>query len=212
MAQQPIRIPNLQQRNPIVDDQGRMTDEFARRLNDVLKNIVTLLNAIAALPDIQAALVQLDTATAAAQAAATAAQAAADQASSATAATQRESSLQGSYISPESVVAATSTDIIISNHTRFYPQASGAPVSVAVNGDTVGAPSPGATAYVSYIDVNRTGGAVTYIVTTTPPTQTGDTHVVGAVVIPETGTVDGGEGPTRPGYVRPQQNQLPQEP
>lgn len=198
MAVGPIRIPNLQQSNPIVDKEGRMTNEFARRLNDVLGQIVTLLNAIQAIPEIQAQLVNLDTATQAALDAAAAAQTAADSAQSTTDAAKREQALVNSYIEPDSVLTATPTTISIAAHTRMYADGT----SASVNGGTVATTAAGDTDYVSYEDMARTGGAVMYIVSTTPPVQTGDTHVVGAVLIPETGTVDGGEGPRRPGYVQ----------
>lgn len=102
---------------------------------------------------------------------------------------------------PASVLTATPTIITIASHTRFYPQPTGDPIAVDVMGGTAEATGSGDTDYVSYSDPSRSGGAVSYIVTTLAPTQTGDTHVVGAVLIPETGTTDGGEGPRRPGYV-----------
>jgi hypothetical protein len=106
------------------------------------------------------------------------------------------------YIEPSSVLTATPTTITIANHTRYYPQPSGDPISVSVTGGTVSATGSGDTDYVSYSDPMRAGGSVTYIVSTDAPTQTGDTHVVGAVLIPDTGTADGGDGPRRPGFVQ----------
>lgn len=200
MAVGPIRIPNLQQSNPIVDGQGRMTTEFARRLNDVLGQIVTLLNAIRAIPEIQAQLLLLDSATQAALDAAELAQMAAAGAQASTDSTKREQALVNSYIQPDSVLTASPTTISIAAHTRLYADGT----SATVNAGTVPATSSGDIDYISYVDPERDGGAVTYIVSTTPPVQTGDTHVVGAVSIPETGMVDGGAGPRRPGYVEAQ--------
>jgi len=190
VAPSPIRIPNLQQSNPIVDREGRMTTEFARRLNDILSQIVTLLNAIALLPEIQNQLVNLDAATQAALDAAASAAALTD-------ATKREQALVNSYIEPDSVLTASPTVITIAPHTRMYADGTSAPL----NGGTATATGSGDTDYVSYVDPERDGGTVTYVVSTTPPVQTGDTHVVGAVLIPAAGTSDGGSGPRRPGYV-----------
>lgn len=197
MALAPIRIPKLQQREPIVDSEGRMSIEFSRKLNDVLDSLGVTVNALANIPQIQAALESLDEATQAAK------DAAAD-ATASTAANQREAALQGSYIEPASVLSATPTTITIAAHTRRYADGT----SAAVNGGTVPSTGAGDTDYVSYNDTTRAGGAVTYIVSTTPPTQTGDTHVVGAVMIPATGTADGGEGPRRPGYVVARGNEV----
>lgn len=199
MAVTPIRIPNLQQSNPIVDKEGRMTTEFARRLNDVFAQIVTLLNAIALLPEIQAQLLLLDQKTDNLDAATQAALDAAALAQATTDATKREQALVNSYIEPDTVLTADPVNITIAAHTRKYADGTSAPV----NGGSVPSGAANETDYVYYVDAARTGGTVTYQVTTTPPVQTGDTHVVGAVMIPEAGTVDGGEGPRRPGYVTP---------
>jgi hypothetical protein len=208
MALTPVRIPQLQQREPIVDKDGRMSNEFARRLGEILQSLAVTLNAIAALPEIQKALEDaqslienLGDATKDAQDAAAAANAQAE-------ATKREAALQGSYIDPDTVLSASPTLITIAPHTRNYADGT----SAAVNGGTAPATAANDVDYVSYSDPTRKGGTVTYIVSTTPPVQTGDTHVVGAVQIPATGTVDGGEGPRRPGYVSPRlQEKLPEE-
>lgn len=208
MAVAPIRIPSLQQRNPIVDEQGRMTPEFARRLQDILTTLATAINSLQALPIIQEALAALPAVIQQAQDAADAAQAAADGASGVAASNAREQALVNSYIEPDSVITATTTTITIAAHTRRYADGTSAPV----NGGTAAATAATDTDYVSYIDPERDGGAVTYIVSTIPPVQTGDTHVVGAVTIPDTGTVDGGTGPRRPGYVTAKVPGLSDEP
>jgi hypothetical protein len=200
MAITPLRIPNLTASLPIVDDKGRPTTEFLRRLNDILQGIAKTLNAISALPEIQAALVGLDTATQAALDAAAAAQTAADSAQGQIDNQVREATLANSYIDPDSVISSTSTTITVLAHTRYY----GDGTSVSVNGGMVSTTAVGDIDFVYYLDPTRTGGAVTYIAeANTNPAQTGDTHVVGAVTVPATGTVPGGNGPQRPGYVQP---------
>jgi ribosomal protein L12E/L44/L45/RPP1/RPP2 len=214
-----VRIPTLTQAEPIVDAAQKPTTYFLRTLNGILQNLGKAVVQLQQLPIIQQALVDLDLATqaaneqaalaaAAAAAASTAAansQAAADASAAATAANAREASLQASYIDPAAVLNATPALITIAPHDRIYPGAAGGPATtVAVSGGTVGATAPDDVDYVFYLDAARVGGSVTYQVSTEPPVQTGDTHVVGAVTIPLTGTADGGEGPRRPGYVESQ--------
>lgn len=203
MAVKPfVRTSTLQQSQSIVDKDGRPVAWFVRLINDNNGNVVQAINQIAQLPAIQEALANLDAATQAANAAAAAAQAAADGAQTSTDAQKREAALQGSYIEPDSVITASTTTITIAAHTRLYADGTSASVSAG----TAAATGMGDSDYVSYVDADRDGGAVTYIASTTPPVQTGDTHVVGAVTIPTTGTVDGGNGPRRPGFVEPNVN------
>lgn len=191
MAVKPfVKVATLQQSQPIVDRDGRPTAAFLRLINDNNGNVVQAINAIAKLPEIQAALLRLDEATQAALDAAATAQQTTD-------AAKREQALVNSYIEPDSVLTASPTTITIAAHTRMYADGT----SAAVNGGTVAATASGDTDYVSYIDPERDGGTVAYQVSTTAPVQTGDTHVVGAVEIPATGSNDGGAGPRRPGYV-----------
>jgi len=203
MARPFVKTATLQQAQQIVDLNGRPVPSFVTLINGNNGNVAEAINQIAQLPEIQLAIQNLDDATKAANEAAAAAQQAADGTATANAAQQRETSLQSSYIEPASVLTATPSTITIAAHTRYYPQPSGAPVAVPVAGASIAASGPGDVDYVSYSDPKRDGGVVTYLVTAEPPTQTGDTHVVGAVQIPETGTSDGGDGPTRPGFVRP---------
>lgn len=195
----PIRIPSLQQRNPIVDDQGRMTPEFARRLQDILQSLAGAVNSLQALPIIQEALAALPAVIQEAQDAADAAQAAADGASGVAAANSREQALVNSYITPASVLSASPTIITVAAHTRYYADGT----SAMVNGGTVPATASGDVDYVFYVDPERDGGTVTYQAALDQPPQTGDTHVVGAVTIPAAGTATGGRGPRKPGYVNP---------
>lgn len=198
-----VRLPRLQGANPIVDKDGRPSLTFARYFQSFAEQIERVINAIATILGITE---QLDAAIQAANRAAADAQDAADlakdQADAAKAqadATKREAALTGSYIEPDSVLTATPTLLTIAAHTRKYADGT----TAAVNGGTAIATAPGEINYVSYDDPDRMGGAVTYLVTSDPPAQTGDTHVVGAVQIPETGTVEGGNGPQRPGQVYP---------
>lgn len=191
MAVKPfVKVATLQQSQPIVDRDGRPTAAFLRLINDNNGNVAQAINAIAKLPEIQAALLRLDEATQAALDAAATAQQTTD-------AAKREQALVNSYIEPDSVLTASPTTITIAAHTRMYADGT----SASVNGGTVAATASGDTDYVSYIDPERVGGTVAYQVSTTAPVQTGDTHVVGAVEIPTTGSNDGGAGPRRPGYV-----------
>jgi hypothetical protein len=199
MAVAPIvRIPRFEQRNPFVDRDGRLSNEAHRRLNDAFQTIEQALTAIATILGIQE---ELEAAVATANAAAASAQAAADAAAGQAAAAAREQALVNSYIEPASVLTASPTTITIAAHTRYYADGT----NVAVSGGTIGATAEGDTDYVFYDDPMRAGGTVTYQVSTTPPVQTGDRHVVGAVNVPLTGNPDnpGGSGPRPPGYVTP---------
>lgn len=202
MAVKPyVRTAQLQQAQAIVDKDGRPAAWFVRLINDNNANVVQAINAIAVLPAIQQALLDAQQAAADAIEAAANANDAAQAAQQQTDATKREAALQGSYIDPASVLTASPTLITIAAHTRKYADGTSAPV----NGGTIAITAMGDTDYVSYVDPERDGGAVAYQVSTTAPVQTGNTHVVGAVEVPTTGTVDGGEGPRRPGYVTTKQ-------
>lgn len=197
----PIRLPTLTQGQPFVDERGRLTNDALRQLNRIFGELTNFSNAIGVLPLIQEALadfaIRADNLDAATQAALDAAEAS----TAATANASREQSLVNSYIQPDSVLSASPTTITVASHTRYYADGT----NVAVTGGTVAASAPTSTSYVSYLDSTRAGGAVTYTVSTTQPIQTGDTHVVGAVRIPEAGTADGGGGPRPPGYVIPRE-------
>jgi hypothetical protein len=193
-----VRVATIRADSAIVDREGRPLSFFTRWLNDQLSNVVEAVNQIAEIPTIRAELEQaIDQANAAAQAA----QDAADAAQGAATGASREQALVNSYITPSSVVSANSLNVFVDPHQRVYGDASA--TTVNVNGATILGSGPGDTVYVSYVDPARAGGAVTYVISTTPPIQTGDTHVVGAVTIPNTGTSNGGTGPRPPGYVEP---------
>ncbi|MES3054898.1 hypothetical protein O6V14_04580 [Sphingomonas faeni] len=198
-----LRLPRLTLGQKIVNEDGTPTVAFQQYVQQFAAAIEGTVNGIQQALD--AAGIALDAA-AVAQAAAENATAAASDASdaaagssAATAANAREQALVNSYIDPDSVLSASPTIITVAPHTRMYADGT----SASVEGGTVPATAADDTDYVTYTDSTRVGGAVTYVVSTTAPVQTGDIHVVGAVMIPTTGTVDGGEGPRRPGYVTP---------
>lgn len=196
MKFQRVDLSDLQQSLPVVDADGRPSPVFLRFINGAIRS---LKNGVNSLIDVQNAVDAANAAAAAATMAAAASTSAAANAAAATAATTREQALVNSYIEPDSVLGASRTTITIAAHTRYYADGT----SVAVSAGTVPASAPGDTDYVSYVDPTRAGGSVSYIASTMQPTQTGDTHVVGAVMIPPTGTATGGTGPRRPGFVEP---------
>jgi type II secretory pathway pseudopilin PulG len=191
-----LRLPRLQNTTTVTDKDGRPSQPFQRYWQSFAEQIENAINIIVQITDKQD---EFDQALEQAKQATQDAQDAAEEAKQAAAAQKRESALQASYIDPASVLSADTTTITIAPHTRRYADGT----SAAVNGGAIAATDPGDTDYVFYVDPDREGGVVTYEVGTTPPVQTGDTHVVGAIIIPATGTADGGEGPRPPGYVAP---------
>lgn len=118
-------------------------------------------------------------------------------------------SLSSSRTSPvDGLLTATSDGVVtISAHDRIYTTGT-TETSVAVNAGSISGFAPGAFVRVYYNDAARVGGAVAYMGTTDEIAQTGDTHVVGGVTIPQTGSPPAsGSGTTPPGYVR-QNNEL----
>lgn len=194
----PIKLPRLPVNFTITEPNGVPTMQHSLDWNTAMESIETTLNAIIAIPAIQSALTGLDTAVTAATTAAATANAAAATANAATAAQAHEAALVNSTITPTSVLSATTTTITVASHTRNYADGT----TASVTGGTVAATASGDVDYVTYSDPTRVGGAVTYAVSTTPPSQTGNIHVVGAVKIPVSGTVAGGHGPV-PGFVSP---------
>jgi hypothetical protein len=175
---------------------------FERYWDEAMTNIEKTLNEILVIPEIQTAIDAANAAAAAANTAAGNAQNAADTNSA-------ENSLVNSYIDSTSftapLISASSTGTItIQTHTRVYGDPTLNP-NVSVTGQigmSTGAAS-GDTVRVFYNDPTRAGGAVTYQFTidpAAPPVQTGDTHSVGSVIIPSTGT-SGGKYVKPPGYV-----------
>lgn len=114
-------------------------------------------------------------------------------------------SLSSSRTEPvDGLLSATSDGVVsISAHDRVYTTGS-TETSVAVNAGSLSGFAPGAFVRVFYNDAARVGGAVAYQGTTAEVTQTGDTHVIGGVAVPQAGSPPStGTGTTPPGYVRP---------
>lgn len=180
---------------------------FERYWDETLNQIEKTLNAILDIPTIQAAVTAAQEAADTAQAAAATAQTAADTAQDQTSAQAAETSLVNSYVSgfTGALITATSEGAVtIVNHTRVYGDSVLNP-DASVTGNTISTTAvPGDIVRVYYNDPARTGGAVSYLYTvdsvSPPPVQTGNTHSVGAVEIPVSGSIDG--KPIRsPGYI-----------
>ena len=115
-------------------------------------------------------------------------------------------SLSSSRTEPvDGLLTANSDGVVsISAHSRVYTTGS-TETSVTVNAGSVSGFAPGQFVRVFYNDAARDGGAVAYQGTTAEVTQTGDTHVIGGVTIPQVGEPPSeGSGTTPPGYVRPE--------
>lgn len=113
-------------------------------------------------------------------------------------------SLSSSRTEPvDGLLTANSDGVVtISAHSRVYTTGS-TETSVTVSAGSVTGFAPGAFVRVFYNDAARVGGAVAYQGTTAEVTQTGDTHVIGGVTIPQVGSPPSeGSGTTPPGYVR----------
>lgn len=114
-------------------------------------------------------------------------------------AANRREALKDSFTDPASVLTAdNSGTITIAAHTRTYGDADATEVSV--DGGTISGLTLGQTYQVYYQDAARTGGAVSYQYTTANVAQTGNTHVVGSVAVPNAGEAStSGSGPSAPG-------------
>lgn len=121
----------------------------------------------------------------------------------------KQSSLETSYTDPLQTLSASSSGTIgISAHQRVY----GDGTRVSVNAGSVSGFNQGDYVTVFYVDAARSGGAVTYQASTGTVSQTGTTHIVGQVAIPQAGEPDaGGTGPAPPGYT-PQDRFTPRLP
>jgi hypothetical protein len=172
----------------IVDDQGRPT----RRFQQLWENAIGGLKD--ALTSTSLSIAELQRIYAGINAAQSTATEAVQQAND----TAREKALNDSYVSPLSVLTASSSGTVtVAAHTRIY----GDGTQVAVNSGSVSGFASGDYVTVYYNDPARAGGGVTYLGTATVIGQTGDTHIVGQVSIPDAGTADvTGSGPAPPGY------------
>lgn len=198
-----LKLPMLPQDQAIVDADGKPSISFSQFWQQAMRRIEASVNgiaaALAAAGVAQAAAVAAQTAADTANTAAEAASTAAGDAGGMANANAREQALVNSYIEPASVLTATPTTITIAAHTRHYADGT----SIAVSAGTVAATAAGDTDYVSYSDSTRAGGAVAFVASVDGPVQTSDTHVVGAIIVPATGSASGGTGPRKPGFVEP---------
>lgn len=189
----PIRIPNFQQNNAIVDKEGKPVGVFLRYLNEAFQALVTNANAV---NDALAAAGIATAAAAAANAAAAVAQGAAD-------ATVEATALANSWVTGITVTATdagASATITISAHTRNY--AYDPPTTKAVNGGTLTGLAYNTTYYIYYDQSSRLGGAVTYLSTTVQSNvaQVNNRHSVATVTTPlAAGAPKSGQGVAPPG-------------
>lgn len=198
-----LKLPRLDQIRKIVDvATGRATTDFVVLWQLFANSIELAINGI------QSALQAAGIAQAAAESAQTSAdnaQAAADAAAAGSGYNASEMSIVNSFptgYSPPLLTADDSGIVTIVSHQRQYGDPTLNP-TVPVNGGAVATTAvAGEVVRIFYDDPARAGGAVTYQYTIDPapfPVQGGDRHSVGAVVIPVTGTQNGG-GVRPPGY------------
>lgn len=167
---------------------------FERYWDEAMTRIEETLNAILSIPAIEAALAAVDAKADDALADAAAAQDTATDAATAVNSVASETSLVNSYVVVDLAPTIEADDlgnITIQDHFRVYGD--GPTVSVTGAGFFAGAAS-GDVVRIYYIQPSRAGGSVTYLFTTDPadpPAQSGSTHVVGSVRMPNVGTAAG---------------------
>lgn len=198
-------LPFLQDSIEVVSETRRPTIAFRQWWQSVVKTIQQLLVDIQTnIEAIEAALAAANIAIAAAedaQDAADAAQAAADSAQGTGDEAEAIASLTNSGVSGCTITATdagSDATISISSHTRIYGNGD----TVSVNSGSITSLAYSTLYYIYYVDVPRTGGAVTYQATTNEVTaaQVGDTHFVGRVTTPAAAAPDtNGEKPAPPG-------------
>lgn len=191
-------LPRLRQGVPIGIGPKEERIEPSPNLILTWQQLVTQLELI---PGLEAAIAAADAAAANAQAAADNANAAAD---SITSEQSLVNSSPANYAFP--LLQADNTgNVTIANHDRVYGDPTLNPTVPVTGGVVASGASPGSVVRPYYDDPTRAGGIVTYLFTVDDdafPSQTGDTHVLGAVTIPAAGTQDG--NPVRPpGNVSP---------
>lgn len=192
-----LKLSTFSANQKITTPEGNATGPFLRWINDAVKSIQSSVNDIGQLvADIAFSLQQVGIAITTANEAKAAAAAATVAAEGAAAGAAAVGVLVNSYVVEANVLSATTTTIAIATHTRMYGDGS----SVSVAGGTITGLTAGTQYYVSYLDPNRTGGAVSYEVTTNPSEagQNGDRHLVGGYATQSIGGTGGGGGTTRP--------------
>lgn len=181
---------------PIVDpNTGAPTSEHIRQLNDNLRNFRVAISQLAQqADDLEASLVAAGIALTTAEAV----RAELD-------AKIENDDLINSYTDPVSVLTAVdagdgTATITVANHNRVY----GDGTSVAVTGTSLTGASLSTLYYVVYYDEFRTGGAVTYTLTTNPALagQSNHQHLIGDITTPSSGGGGTGGGGVAPPRVR----------
>lgn len=168
---------------------GHPTIEYLRQLNSIIQQIGKQTNANTELLEmIELALEQAGIAVQTAEEARDAAQASA-----------RDQNLVNSYVDPGSPLHGADLTITIDPHARVY----GDGTRVTVAGGTLAVSAYSTRYWITYLDPDRTGGAVTYVATDNylNAAQSGDRHVVGDIVTPADATAppSTGNGPRPPG-------------
>lgn len=207
----------------LTDSLDKMPPELFRRYyNDSMSAIETTLNAVLAIPEIQAALIAAQAAIDAANTAISDVNTAVGTANTAIAginttvantntdlsSARSEASLVNSYpanYTAPLISADAAGNVTIANHDRFYGDPTLNPTVHVTGGVVSSSGISGDNIRIYYNDSSRAGGAVTYHFTidpADPPVQGGNTHSVGAVTIPASGT-SSGVGVKPPGWVDP---------
>lgn len=183
----------------------RYWDETMRRIEGSVNNLQEIQQQLA---DQLAQILEAQATADAAQIAADTAQVTAEAAQSQAFDEAQNNSLVFSYVvrgTDPIISAAADGTVTIGDHTRVYGNSDLNP-TVAVNGGIISTGlSAGKVVRVYYLDPIKAGGSVTYQYTVDPdpPKAQGfNVHLVGAVVIPSTGTSPGG-GTNPPGTGNP---------
>ncbi|MEG8028990.1 hypothetical protein [Sphingomonas aerolata] len=199
----PLKLSTFSANQKITTPEGNATGPFLRWINDAVKSIQSSVNDIGQLvADIAFSLQQAGIAITTANEAKAAAAAATAAATDAAAGAAAVGVLVNSYVVEANVISAAidadtaAASISVSQHTRMY----GDGTSVLVNGGTIMGLVAATQYYVSYLDPQHLGGAVSYEITTNPSEagQTGDRHLVGGYAMPSANGSGGGGGTTRP--------------
>lgn len=177
------RLPSNWKEQPQLFE--RYWDESARSIESALNSILSLPAINAAIAAATASAAAANTAAATANTAATTANTAATTAQTTATASVAATALLNSYPTGVTITgtdAGTNVTVSVSAHNRVYPPST----TVAVSAGSITALAYSTTYFIYYDDSARTGGAVTYVATTSASTaaQTGNRHLVGSVLTP----------------------------
>lgn len=185
-----VTIATFQAGTPVVNPEtGHPTTVFLRQLNDAIKSLARQTDANTELLDmitqaLETAGIALETA---------------EEARDAAQASARDQNLVNSYVDPGAVLTGADLTITVANHDRVY----GDGTRVTVTGGTLTVATYSTRYWITYLDPDRAGGAVTYVATDNylNAAQSGDRHVVGDIVTPADAAAPptGGSGPRPPG-------------